>query len=323
MLTKRLLPLAVVAVAGTLALTACSGQGPAAQAAEAPAAGSALSLLSGTAKANGAQPSTGDWALRNGGAPDARTAPIAKKWVQLTAGSAGDLDPVVVNGAGLTLYRFDTDTASPSKSNCAGACAVTWPPLTVQQGGKIFIDGIRKKDVGVVKRDDGTLQVTIKGWPAYRFAKDTQPGDTKGQGVGGVWFGLRPDGGKAGAQNGENSSAENSGGKDSNAENSSGKDSNGENSSGKDSGKGDDVTATSAVLFDDANFSDNGASQGVAGAGCQNLARPGVTSSVAVQGSLKLWTGKDCTGESKLIDGDVRDLATVGFDDKLVSVKLR
>jgi len=303
MLTTRLLPLAVVAVAGTLALTACSGQAPVAQAAEAPAAaqaaGSALSLLSGTAKSNGAQPSTGDWALRNGGAPDAQTAPIAQKWVQLSAGSAGDLDPVVVNGAGLTLYRFDTDTASPSKSNCSGACAVTWPPLTVQQGGKIFIDGIRKKDVGVVKRDDGTLQVTIKGWPAYRFAKDTQPDDTKGQGVGGVWFGLRPDGGKAGAQNGENA---------------------GENGGGENK---DSLTATSAVLFDDANFSDNGASQGVAGAGCQNLARPGVTSSVAVQGSLKLWTGKDCTGESKLIDGDVRDLSAIGFDDKLVSVKLR
>jgi predicted lipoprotein with Yx(FWY)xxD motif len=295
MLTKRLLPLALAA-AGTLALTACSGQAPIAQAADAPATGSALSLLSGTAKANGAQPSTGDWALRSGGALDARTAPIATKWVQLTAGSAGDLDPVVVNGAGLTLYRFDTDTASPSRSNCAGACAVTWPPLTVQPGGKIFIDGVRKKDVGVVKRDDGTLQVTIKGWPAYRFAKDTEPGDTKGQGVGGVWFGLRPDGGKAGAQEGDNGGGES---------------------------KGDDVTATSAVLFDDANFSDDGASQGVAGAGCQNLARPGVTSSVAVQGSLKLWTGKDCTGESKLIDGDVRDLATVGFDDELVSVKLR
>ena len=299
MLAKRLLPLALAA-AGTLALTACSGQAPVTQAAAVPDAGSALSLLSGTAKSNGAQPGTGDWALRNGGTPDAKTAPIAKKWVQLTAGSAGDLDPVVVNGAGLTLYRFDTDTASPSKSNCSDACAVTWPPLTVQQGGKIFIDGIRKKDVGVVKRDDGTLQVTIKGWPVYRFAKDTQPGDTKGQGVGGVWFGLRPDGGKAGAQNGENDGDNNSGGNN-----------------------GGEVTATSAVLFDDANFSDDGASQGVAGAGCQNLARPGVTSSVAVQGSLKLWTGKDCTGESKLIDGDVRDLATVGFDDALVSVKLR
>ena len=299
MLPRHLLPLTVVAVAGTLALTACSGQTPTALTADVPAVASTLSLLSGTAKSNGAQASTGDWAMRNGGVPDAKTAPIAKKWVQLTAGSAGDLNPVVVNGAGLTLYRFDKDTASPSKSNCNGNCAATWPPVTVQQGGKIFIAGIKKKDVGVVKRDDGSLQVTIKGWPAYRFAKDTRPGDTQGQGVGGTWFGLRPDGGKAGVQNGED------GGSESNE------------------GTGDDLTATSAVLFDDANFSDNGASQGVAGAGCQNLARPGVTSSVAAQGSLKLWTGKDCTGESKLIDGDVRDLSSIGFDDEVVSVKLR
>jgi len=302
MLTKRLLPLAVVAAAGALALTACSGQSPAAPAAEAQAAGNALSLLSGTAKSNGAQASTGDWALRNGGAPDPQTAPVAKKWVQLTASSAGDLDPVVVNGAGLTLYRFDKDTANPSKATCNDDCAVTWPPVTVQKGGKIFIAGLKKKDIGVVKRDDGTLQVTIKGWPAYRFAKDTRPGDTKGQGVGGTWFGLRPDGGKAGVQDGED-----------------GEDSSGENNENA----GDALTATSAVLFDDANFSDNGASQGVAGAGCQNLARPGVTSSIATDGSLKLWTGKDCTGESKLIDGDVRDLSTIGFDDEVRSVKLR
>jgi len=304
MLAKRLLPLAVATAAGALALTACSGQSPVtpaadAQPADASAAGTALALLSGTAKSNGAQASTGDWAMRDGGAPDAQTAPIAKKWVQLTASSAGDLDPVVVNGAGLTLYRFDKDTASPSKATCNDDCAVTWPPVTVRKGGKIFIAGLKKKDIGVVKRDDGTLQVTVKGWPAYRFAKDTRPGDTKGQGVGGTWFGLRPDGGKAGVQDGED------GGDESNE------------------GAGDALTATSAVLFDDANFSDNGASQGVAGAGCQNLARPGVTSSVAAQGSLKLWTGKDCTGESKLIDGDVRDLSAVGFDDKIMSVKLR
>ncbi|MEJ8669828.1 hypothetical protein WKI71_19560 [Streptomyces sp. MS1.AVA.1] len=51
--------------------------------------------------------------------------------MQLSASQAGDLNPVVVDGAGFTLYRFDKDTANPSRSNCSGECATTWPPVLV------------------------------------------------------------------------------------------------------------------------------------------------------------------------------------------------
>ena len=37
-------------------------------------------------------------------------------------------------------------------------------------------------------------QVTIDGWPLYFFANDAAPGDHNGQGVGGVWFVVGPDG---------------------------------------------------------------------------------------------------------------------------------
>ncbi|MFC3452822.1 hypothetical protein [Amycolatopsis speibonae] len=122
---------------------------------------------------------------------------LARKWLQLKASRAGDLDPVVVNGADLTLYRFDKDTAEPSKPTCDGDRAKTWPPVLVTPGSKVFLAGIKKSAVGTVMRDDGSLQLTVGGWPAYRFAKDTKPGDTLGQGVGGTWFGLAPDGRKA------------------------------------------------------------------------------------------------------------------------------
>jgi hypothetical protein len=39
--------------------------------------------------------------------------------------------------------------------------------------------------------------VTLKGWALYRFAGDTAPGQTNGQGVGGTWFVVNPSGGKA------------------------------------------------------------------------------------------------------------------------------
>ncbi|GGS07865.1 hypothetical protein GCM10010252_53520 [Streptomyces aureoverticillatus] len=254
-----------------------------------------LSLPSGTAKQNNAQRQTGDWANPPG---KPATKPVQRKWVQLSAGRAGTLDPVVVNGAGFTLYRFDKDTAQPSKSNCAGACATTWPPVLVDPGGKIFVDGVKASDVGVIKRDDGTRQVTIGGWPVYRFSKDLKPGDTNGQGVGGTWFGVTPNGQKSGQP---------AGGDDAQAGTGDGQD-----------GTGQAAPATSAILFDNADFVDP--AQGVAGEGCQNVARPKVASSISAGGSLKLWSRPGCKGESKVIDGDVADLRTVGFDNKVSSI---
>ncbi|MFK3979087.1 hypothetical protein ACI2K4_01785 [Micromonospora sp. NPDC050397] len=312
MLRKHLAPLVVLVAAGVAMLSACgsdevapAAQPPAAQATtQAPAAGEGagtdLSLLSGTAKSNNSPAGTGDWAVPNGGTATGAKLAASQKWVQLTASKAGALDPVVVNGAGLTLYRFDKDTAKPSKSNCVGDCAVTWPPVTVAPGGKIFIAGIKKSAIGTVKRADGTRQVTIGGWPVYRFAKDTKRGDTLGQGVGGTWFGVTPTGGKAGVPADPSAGAGND----------------------QDAGSPSATPATSAVLFDDASFSDSGASQGVGGRGCQNLSRPRITSSLAASGSLKIWSEPNCKGRSLVVNGDVANLAKVNFDNAIASVFL-
>jgi predicted lipoprotein with Yx(FWY)xxD motif len=185
---------AALLVTSALALTAC-GPGNTAPAGSQPnhattTGQAALTYKPGTAAANGAPDNTGDFASPGSAA--------AAQWVQLTSAAAGTLDPVVVNGAGFTLYRFDKDTADPSQSNCNGPCAVTWPPVLVNPTGKIFLNGVPKAEIGVVKRADGKIQVTIGGWPVYRFSKDTAPGQTNGQGVGGTWFGVTPEGQKAG-----------------------------------------------------------------------------------------------------------------------------
>ncbi|WP_406288670.1 hypothetical protein [Embleya sp. NBC_00896] len=122
----------------------------------------------------------------------------AARNVELKAGKDATLGTIVSDGTGFTLYRFDKDTAKPSKSNCDGECAVKWPAVTTTDGN-VQLNGIDKSAVGSVKRSDGTTQVTIGGWPVYRFAADAKPGETKGQGVGGVWFAVTPDGKKAGA----------------------------------------------------------------------------------------------------------------------------
>lgn len=105
------------------------------------------------------------------------------------------LGTVVADGQGHTLYRFDKDTANPPKSNCDGDCASAWPP--VPAGSASAAPEITPGLIGSVARADGTQQLTLAGWPVYRYAKDTAPGDAKGEGVGGTWHALAADGKKA------------------------------------------------------------------------------------------------------------------------------
>ncbi|MEV6944858.1 SCO0930 family lipoprotein [Streptomyces sp. NPDC051172] len=114
---------------------------------------------------------------------------------KLAVSQNAELGKVLTDGNGMTLYRFDEDTAEPPKSNCAGDCAKAWPPVAANDAAAGA--GIDKALLGEVTRADGTKQLTIGGWPAYRYAKDTKAGDIAGQGVGGKWFALAPDGKKA------------------------------------------------------------------------------------------------------------------------------
>ncbi|HVW43778.1 MAG TPA: SCO0930 family lipoprotein [Amycolatopsis sp.] len=117
--------------------------------------------------------------------------------VKLTAATVGDLGQVLTDADGFTLYRFDKDTAKPPRSNCDGDCATAWPPVLAT--GSVEVDGVDAKLVGTVTRSDGSRQVTVAGWPVYRYAKDSGPGAATGQGVNGTWAAVTPAGGKAGA----------------------------------------------------------------------------------------------------------------------------
>ncbi|MGW8331823.1 SCO0930 family lipoprotein [Streptomyces sp. NPDC055897] len=147
--------------------------------------------------ASAAQP--GDNAYGSGGgygqAGGAESA--AKQAGQLTVSDSKELGKVVTDSAGFTLYRFDKDTASPPKTNCEGDCAKAWP--AVPADGVTAAAGTDASKLGSVTRADGTRQLTIGGWPMYRYAKDVNPGDTNGQNLGGTWHAAAPDGKKASA----------------------------------------------------------------------------------------------------------------------------
>ncbi|MFF2748784.1 hypothetical protein ACFVVA_25005 [Kitasatospora sp. NPDC058048] len=132
----------------------------------------------------------------SGGSSHPSSSPSAPASATMQTAQDPKLGTIVTDSAGFTLYRFDQDRNSPPESSCNGSCAVIWPPE--HANGNVTVKGIDSKLVGTVTRADGTEQVTLNGWPAYRYSPDTKPGDTKGQGVGGTWFALTPSGGRAG-----------------------------------------------------------------------------------------------------------------------------
>ncbi|MCA6095765.1 SCO0930 family lipoprotein [Streptomyces sp. SCA3-4] len=133
-----------------------------------------------------------------GAATGAKSGAMGEPGGKLAVRETADLGRVVTDGKGFTLYRFDKDTAAPPASNCDGDCAKAWPPVPAADASATT--GIEASALGEVARKDGSRQLTLGGWPVYRYAKDTAPGDTKGQGVGGTWNALAPDGKKAGGQ---------------------------------------------------------------------------------------------------------------------------
>jgi predicted lipoprotein with Yx(FWY)xxD motif len=96
---------------------------------------------------------------------------------------------VLVDSQGLTLYHLTGEHAG--KFICtSSACLAAWHPLTVSSGAK---PSGSVSSLGVVKRSNGTMQVTYKGEPLYTFAHDSAPGQATGEGFKdvGTWFVIK------------------------------------------------------------------------------------------------------------------------------------
>jgi len=98
------------------------------------------------------------------------------------------LGKILTDSKGRTLYVFKKD--SPGKSACTGNCLKTWPPYAAR--GALQLPSEVSGTLDTFTRPDGTKQVTYGGVPLYYFSGDTAPGDTKGQGIGNVWFAATP-----------------------------------------------------------------------------------------------------------------------------------
>ena len=101
------------------------------------------------------------------------------------------LGTVLVDGRGRTLYLFEKDKGTTSE--CHGACASVWPPLS--SGSK---PGAGKGVIAAKLGVSGRI-ATYAGHPLYTYAGDGKPGDVHGQGAnqfGAEWYALSPSGRK-------------------------------------------------------------------------------------------------------------------------------
>ena len=85
---------------------------------------------------------------------------------------------ILVDSKGDALYSAEQESGSAIM--CTDSCTEIWIPLTVSANGT---EPTGVPDLALVRRPDGTSQVTYKGDPLYTFAQDTSPGEVNGNGV--------------------------------------------------------------------------------------------------------------------------------------------
>ncbi|SEW53422.1 hypothetical protein [Chitinophaga arvensicola] len=129
---------------------------------------------------------------------DPSTPPTPKPVVQLSSNAT--LGNHLTDVDGNSLYYFSNDFNG--NNNCTGGCAAVWP---VYYAGDNLAQaalgtGLDIKDFGSITTTDGKKQSTYKGWPLYYYAPPSggynvreAPGQTNGEGVGGIWFVAKAD----------------------------------------------------------------------------------------------------------------------------------
>lgn len=116
-----------------------------------------------------------------GGSKSGSPAPAANAKSTVSAQTVSGTGTVLVDAKGAALYSPAEE--QDGKILCVGGCTAIWIPLTLRAGATPTAGSGVSGKLGVVKRPDGTRQVTWNGSPLYTFAHDGGPGDVMGNGA--------------------------------------------------------------------------------------------------------------------------------------------
>lgn len=99
------------------------------------------------------------------------------------------LGKLLANPHGMTVYYYTGDKPGSGVSSCTSGCATAWPPVLapVRIPSSIKLPGAMSSIV----RPGGIRQVTINGYPIYRYAGDKSPGQATGNGLEGEWHVIK------------------------------------------------------------------------------------------------------------------------------------
>lgn len=145
----------------------------------------AAAILLAQAAPNSKATNTGGEKEAVAGQSSAQNANVSSKKATVKIIKHQGLVPLLSSSNGRSLYLYLEDDGG--KTVCYDRCARNWPPLTVS-GQPVAGQGIDASLLGTIEREDGTRQVTYNGHPLYRYVRDEQPGDVRGQALGEVFY---------------------------------------------------------------------------------------------------------------------------------------
>jgi len=156
-------------------------------------AGVATALLVAGCASGGSSTASSSPATGTSAAGASTSAAASSSSTEITTASASG-STFLTDGSGRAVYLWMKDTGDASQ--CSGACAGAWPPVTAT--GSVTAGGSAvASDLGTITRSDGTKQVTYDGHPLYYFSGDSGAGTATGQGsdgFGAKWWLVSPSG---------------------------------------------------------------------------------------------------------------------------------
>ena len=143
-------------------------------------------LIALTAAACGGSTGSGNGSSNGGYGSPGQGAGASATLMVATDARLGDH---LVDGSGRSLYYFAKDVPAGSGhaavSNCDVGCLPIWP---IFGADNVVAQGFDQADVGQFTRSDGSTQATYKGFPLYYYSGDTAAGESKGEGLFGLWY---------------------------------------------------------------------------------------------------------------------------------------
>ncbi len=129
---------------------------------------------------------------------DDSVTPDPEPMIQLA--TSATLGQYLADSAGNTLYFFTRDV--DGTNNCtSGNCQAAWPIYHKANVTQARLGtGLLLADFAEITTGNGAKQLTYKGWPLYYYAPAVNgantrelPGETKGEGIGSVWYVAKTD----------------------------------------------------------------------------------------------------------------------------------